>query len=48
MVLWGLTWVLAVLVTAPGAIGDNPWVLGALSLALTAITAVGAWREASA
>lgn len=46
--LWGVTWTTAVFVTEPGAIGDNVWVVGALSLALTAIAAVGAWREASA
>ncbi|MBA3021717.1 hypothetical protein [Propionicimonas sp.] len=46
--LWAATWMLGVFVTAPGAIGDNIWVVGALALALTAVTAVGAWREASA
>jgi hypothetical protein len=46
--LWAATWILGVSITAPGAIGDNVWVVGALALALTAITAVGAWREASA
>lgn len=45
--LWALTWAVGAFTTARGAIGDNVWWVTAVALALTAITAIGAWQEAS-
>lgn len=46
--LWSAVWLVSVLTTSTGAIGDNVWCVTAMALTLTAITTIGAWREASA
>lgn len=47
MALWAMTWTIGAFTTARGAIGDNVGWVAAVALALTAITAIGAWQEAS-
>ena len=46
--LWSAVWLVSVFPTSTGAIGDYVWFVTAMALALTAITATGGWREASA
>ena len=46
--LWSAVWLVSVVTTSTGAIGDNVWFVTAMALMLTAITTIGAWREASA
>lgn len=45
--LWVVAWTFGVFTTADGAIGDNVYWVSATALAITAITAIGAWIEAT-
>ena len=48
MAAWAVVWTVAVFTTSRGAIGDNVVWVTVMAIALTAVTAVGAWREAAA